>query len=78
MEVATDISVQIAKYIRKKWIMKKKINIGFPQKNWDLVLSIGSWLDGGKSERELAGDCKKEFKWTKGLEKSCIHHPRDV
>ncbi len=57
-------SFTIVLYIRLKQIIKKD---GFDK---DLVLCISCWLDGGRSECELAVDCKEGlvFKSTKWLE----------
>ncbi len=58
-------------HIWVKQITEKEKIVG-----WGLGFVIGCWLDGGRSEYELATDCKKEarFKQTKWLEKSKMHH----
>ncbi len=51
MDIATDYFFSIVTYIGIKWITEKK--------EQGLFLCIGSRLDGGRSECELAVNCKE-------------------
>lgn len=66
MGVVTDVFFCIVMYSRVKWIIEKEKNLGR-----DLILFIGCWLDGGKSECDLAEDCKKGFYKDKMIGEVC-------
>lgn len=72
-EVVTDLLLYCDVHQNKTEDWKTK-NVG-----WDLVQSTCCWLDVKKKKRkkERKKEKKVEFKWTKWLEKSDIHHQRE-